>query len=91
MFVAGLGLVTPVFAQGTPTLIAPGGAPEGGSTAVWRCTDYTPNGDGSWTAIKPVTINGAAVNQGVPFAPGTMFGGVDLARSLNMTCAKLKH
>lgn len=90
MLVVGLGLVTPAFAQGTPALIGPG-LPEGGSTAYWRCSDFKSNGDGSWTAIKPVTLNGAAVDQGVPFTPGTKFGGVDLAVGLTNTCARLKH
>jgi hypothetical protein len=80
-----------VFAQGTPTLSGPL-LPKGdaGGGAYWRCPDFKSNEDGSWTAIKPVTINGAAVDPGVPFKPGTMFGGVDLAQGLTLTCAKRK-
>ena len=85
--VVGLGLITPVFAQGTPTLTGPL-LPKGDAGAYWRCTDFKSNEDGSWTAIKPVTINGTAVDQGVPFKPGTMFGGVDLAQGLTVTCTK---
>jgi hypothetical protein len=89
MVVVGLGLVTPVFAQGTPTLTGPL-LPKDDTGSYWRCSDFKSNEDGSWTAIKPVTINGAAVDQGVPFKPGTMFAGVDLGQGLTRTCSRPK-
>ena len=37
------------------------------------------NTDGSFSPIKPVQINGEAVNSGVQIAPGASYGGVNVA------------
>ena len=37
------------------------------------------NFDGSYSAIRPVQINGENIGSDVPFTRGTTFGGVDMA------------
>jgi hypothetical protein len=52
-----------------------------------RCSDFVRNSNGSWSPVRPVTINGVTMGPGVAFAPGVAFGGVDLAAVLNQQCS----
>jgi hypothetical protein len=51
-----------------------------------RCADFVRNPDGSWSAIRHLAVNGVMLIPGVPFLPGTLFGGVDVAVILEMQC-----
>ena len=51
-----------------------------------NCSDFKKNPDGSWSPVRPVTLNGVTMGPGVSFNPGVSFGGVDLASILNKQC-----
>ncbi len=88
--IVGLTLIAPALPQTNPSLSG-SFSQTGVSAPVWRCTDYKPNGDGSWTANTPVTFNGVAIRKGTSIKPGMSFGGQDLASGLNLTCGRLKR
>ena len=46
------------------------------------------NANGSWTPLRPVSLNGITMGTGVAFTQGVSFGGVDLAAELNRLAAK---
>lgn len=50
------------------------------------CADFVRNPNGSWSPVRPVTLNGVTMSPGVAFMPGVSFGGVDLANILNQQC-----
>jgi len=50
------------------------------------CADFKRNPDGSWSPVRPVTLNGVTMGPGVAFTPGVSFGGVDLGSLLNQKC-----
>lgn len=50
------------------------------------CADFVRNPNGSWSPVRPVTLNGVTMGPGVQFVPGVSFGGVDLASILNQQC-----
>lgn len=56
----------------------------------FRCTEFTHNGDGSWSPLRPVTIRTgdtkATLQPGVSIATGATYGGVDVAAELNRRC-----
>ena len=50
------------------------------------CSDFSQNPNGSWSPVRPVTVNGVTMGTGVQFMPGVLFGGVDLGSALNQQC-----
>jgi len=50
------------------------------------CADFVRNPNGSWSPVRPITLNGVTMGPGVQFMPGVSFGGVDLASILNQQC-----
>jgi hypothetical protein len=50
------------------------------------CADFVRNPDGSWSPMRPVTLNGVTMGPGVKFTPGVSFGGINLAAVLNQQC-----
>jgi hypothetical protein len=57
-----------------------------GAQQTVHCSDFTRNPNGSWSALKPITLNGISFGPGVAFTAGVSFGGVDLASILNQQC-----
>jgi hypothetical protein len=55
--------------------------------AMWKCSDFQHNADGSWSPRHAVRVNGVTMGPGVAFRPGVGFGGVDLGATLNQRCA----
>jgi hypothetical protein len=50
------------------------------------CADFTKNPDGTWSPVRPYTLNGITMGPGVRFTPGVNFGGIDLGSALNQHC-----
>jgi hypothetical protein len=50
------------------------------------CADFVRNPNGSWSPVRPITLNGITMGPGVAFMPGVAFGGIDLASVLNQQC-----
>ena len=55
------------------------------------CGAFHRNADGSWNAIRPMTLQPAAgpipLKPSFKFKPGTLFAGFDLAAELDKACA----
>ncbi len=52
------------------------------------CSSFKPNADGTWTAVKPITLGAVTINAGDSLRPGTPTGGIDLAAKLNANCLR---
>jgi hypothetical protein len=54
------------------------------------CSAFRKNADGSWTCIKPVTLQGpngkVGIGAGASFARGSLFMGLDVAAWLDQNC-----
>jgi hypothetical protein len=46
------------------------------------------DGDGSWSAIKPINIGGVGMGPGVSFTRGVSMGGIEVAAALDQLAAK---
>lgn len=94
-FVGGAWLLAalPAGAQGTaqlPLTSAAGYPPQQVLPSPFRCADFTRNGDGTWSPLRPIAIRSgdtkATLEPGVSVTPGTTYGGVDVAAVLNRRC-----
>jgi hypothetical protein len=61
-------------------------ASQSSAQATLKCSDFVRNPNGSWSPVRPITLNGITMGPGVAFTPGVSFGGVDLATILNQQC-----
>lgn len=73
-----------------PLTSAAGYAPQQVLPSPFRCVDFTHNSDGSWSPLRPVTIQSgdtkATLQPGVSFNTGVTLAGVDVAAELNRRC-----
>ena len=51
------------------------------------CADFVYRGNGAWSPAHTIALNGVTMGDGVTFAEGVSFGGMDLAHDLNLQCA----
>ena len=74
-----------------PLTTAAGYPPQQVLPSPFRCANFTHHSDGSWSALRPVTIGSggtkATLEPGANFTAGTSFAGVDVGAQLNRRCA----
>ena len=77
--------VVPASAQDKPVKL-PQTAPPSPTPVPPHCSDFRLNPDGTWSPVRRVTVGDVTLSDKAAFVPGTVVGGVDLARLLDQQC-----
>jgi hypothetical protein len=51
-----------------------------------RCADFQKNPDGSWSAVRVVTVGASTISPGVSFIRGVVISRVSIAQQLDGRC-----